>query len=156
MTPVDVLDLVLSVAAMDVTSSHHSLLSAEQAMLLLHIESLLPLSLRVQYLTSSQSDNTNTVGNRGQAIVKFRDQVLESVLASFNAVSSPAPTTEGDVVDNIVDAFTLLPYVLPGGCTSSCAYPVVSSALQLSTVVDLAIMEAEQLLVIGKVGCVAA
>lgn len=136
LTPLAVLEVVACMASLVSGQARGSLMSAEQTSLLLHIESLLPMTLRAKYLTGSLPPPTDPLYRSAQIIASWRSDVLAHVLAAFNgaaASSSSAVSSDSDdvVVERIVDAFGILPYVLPGGCTASCAFPVLSTAVDV-------------------------
>ena len=169
MSPAAVLAMVASLASLSQAGKQQQgeknggqrLLSAEQVSLVLHIESLLPMALRVQYLASPPPTSTSTsAAASASALTKrtqiktihtFRAHVLASVLEGFNAVTASAKnkTEDVDVVEGIIEAFAWLPYVLPDGATTSCPYPALSP--KAKGVVGAAAVEAEHRHIVEQV-----
>jgi hypothetical protein len=81
--------------------------------LILHLESLLPATLR---------EEGERGGGDGVVMKKIRQFVLENILCVFNRCGDSAvkegvalsPLFEGDLCESIVKSFQLLPYLIPG------------------------------------------
>ena len=135
MTPTEVHDIVSSLCGVAlrqyqcVDSSaveENWLIGGNQIALVLHIESLLPMSYRMEYLklATKISYSNDIPGKSSEVIHLFRRSVLTKVLEAFNAVT--ASDDNAKVVDNIVEAFALLSYLLPNGFTTSSPFPLTS------------------------------
>lgn len=152
MSPHVVLNLLSSMASM--VKDRSDFLSVEQKRILLHVESLLPTSMRVKYLVSSQNNTLGPFAECGRAISSFREGILKSVLDAFNAVASPQASGQSNmVVQQIVEAFSLLPFLMPGGCLCSCPYPVIGLSIQTAAGVDTATVESNYRRIAGQVQC---
>jgi hypothetical protein len=54
-------------------------------------------------------------------------------------------------VQQIVEAFSLLPFLMPGGCLCSCPYPVIGLSIQTAAGVDTATVESNYRRIAGQV-----
>ena len=94
----------------------------ENIALTLHLESLLPKSIR---------EDKGLLRNSPLVLVtkRIRHFLFQNILYVFNCCSDSSikeissPLFEGDLCENIVKAFQLLPYVLPG-TTATCPRPI--------------------------------
>ena len=109
MDPETILKILSCLMTFVMKEKNANVLTTEQLVLLLHIESMLPTSVR----------------STSKEFFEFHRYILQRILNLFNNVKSESASEWS--VNSISEAFTLLPFIFPQGCTLSSPCPLSNS-----------------------------